>query len=421
MRLNLHNCRRTRIFALLATTAALAALVAATAGQVASAAGGEPPCPSCPYQYPPPSGSGGSGSGGSGGASSGQAAQPLISLGPVVVANGVASITGVVNANVGVDVNVNLNPVVQVTVNAQPVSIAIGGQFSASVNVKATAAIRVQALDRSNGETNSITIPVSAIPAGGTPSDALAQLDADVVTMMVPTGGFTTVDGVAIDATVHVGSIDGIARLRLNGADLLAHLRISASSKSGSNAGKPTKPTKPSVNPGSPAPSTGPTAPPCRHSASRSVSGSAKTVKLTVTATNGASQTSTFVVKRVQSVIRVGRLLSISAFGARGIRITRIQFTTNMLAHHRLGVTVTVRDRRNYLIRDAVIMLKPAANRTSLHSTWVQMSNLLGRATFTVPITAKTLNHRLYLNVLARTPRANTQLAASVLLTGAAR
>jgi hypothetical protein len=236
--------------------------------------------------------------------------------------------------------------------------------------------------------------------------------------MMLPPDGFTTVDGVAIDATVHVGSIDGIASLQLNGADLLAHLRISASSsKPASSGSKSTKPTNPPAKPGSASPPAG-TKPACRHTASQSVSGSAKRVKLTVTATNGASQTTTFVVKRVRSVIRVGRLFSISAFGARGIRITGIQFNTKALAHHRLGVTVTVRDRRNYLIRDAVIMLQPTANRTSITGTWVQMSNLLGRATFTLPTAANKLNHHLYLTVLARTPRASTHTTASVNLCG---
>jgi hypothetical protein len=393
MGLNLYR-RRARFPALLAAIAVLAALVAVTAIQVASASAGNSPCPVCPS----PGGSG----------QSAQPAQPLISLGPITVDNGVASVAGVVNAGVGVDVNASLNPVVQVTVNARRVSVAADGQFSAFVSVNAQAAIQVKAIDRANGETNSITIPASAIPAGGTPSDALAQLDADVITMMVPAGGFTTVDGVGIDATVHVGNTDGIARLQLNGADLLAQLRISSSSsRSGSGGSQPTNP------PGKP----GSAAPPDGHTASQPVSGSAKTVRLAVTGTNGASQTSTFVVKRVRSVIRVGRQISISAFGARGIRITRIQFNTHALAHHRLGVTVTVRDRHNYLIRDAVIMLQPFAHRPSISSTWVQMSNLIGRATFTVPIATAKLRHRLYLMVRARTPLASTHVTASVVLT----
>ena len=310
-------------------------------------------------------------------------------------------------------VNANLSaPGVHVSVNAKPVSIAVGGQFSALVNINAKAAIVVEALDRANGETNSITIPASAIPAGGTPSDALAQLDADVVTMMVPPDGFTTVDGLAINATVHVGNIAGIASLKLNGADLLARLRISASSTS------PSKPTKRSGKPGHVSPPAGANAPTCRHSAAQTVSGSAKNVKLTITATNGASQTSTFVVKRVRSVVRVGRQISISAFGARGLRISEIRFNTKTLARHRLGVTVTVRDRRNYLIRDAVIMLQPSAHRTSITSTWAQMSNFLGRATFTVPVAAARFGHRLYLTVLARTPRTSTHVTASVYLCG---
>lgn len=412
MGLCLHHSRRARALPLLAATAVLTALVAATAAQVASA--GEPPCPSCPSRLPPAgSPGGGAGRGGAGSGGSAQPVQPLISLGPITVDNGVASVSGVVNASVGSN---SANANVSVTVDAQPVSISAGGRFSAAVNLDAHAAVTVQAGDRSNGEAYSITIPASAIPAGGTPSDALVQLNADVVTLMLPADGFTIVDGVDITADVHVGNIAGIASLKLNGADLLAQLKVGSSS---SSSGTRAKPTKPSGKPGSVSPPSGTNKPAFRHHASAKVSGAAKNVKLSVKGTNGASQTTTVRIQRIRSVIRFGRQISISAFGARGIHISAIRFNTSGVARTgRLGVTVTVRDRRHYLIRDAVVMLQPLAHRVSISGSLAQMSNLLGRTTFTVPVAGSALGHRLYLTVIARTPRSSTQVTTSTFLCG---
>jgi hypothetical protein len=148
------------------------------------------------------------------------------------------------------------------------------------------------------------------------------------------------------------------------------------------------------------------------------VPGTAKNARLTVRATNGASQTTTVTVKRVRSVIRVGRLMSVSAFGARGIRITGVQFKTSAVARtHRVNVTVTVRDRRNYLVRDAVVMLVPTARRTTISGSSARLTDLLGKASFTLPVAATKLGHRLYVTVQARTPRAATHLTRSVYLT----
>jgi hypothetical protein len=124
-------------------------------------------------------------------------------------------------------------------------------------------------------------------------------------------------------------------------------------------------------------------------------------------------------VKQVRSVIRIGRQVSISAFGARGIHISSITFNRAAVASAgRLGVTVTVRDRRHYLVRDAVVMLQPTAHRASIRSTWVRMSDVLGRATFRVPVASSSIGHRFYLTVLARTPRSATLVTASTFLAG---
>jgi hypothetical protein len=144
------------------------------------------------------------------------------------------------------------------------------------------------------------------------------------------------------------------------------------------------------------------------------VSGSAKQVALTVTGTNGVSQTSTVPVTQVTTVIHVGKSTSVSAFGAQGIRIARVQFDTGKLARtHRLGVTVSVRDRRNYLVRDAIVTVSPTPRRASVAGSWAETTDVLGRARFSVPVSSRSAR-RIFLTVTAKTPRARARLTRSV-------
>ncbi len=426
--MGLHFLHRGRpgAFALVTVAVLSTALLALTTGR-AAADGGQPPCPSCPDRVSPPGGGAGAGSG-AGGSGGGTAApsrpvQPLISLGGVSVTNGVAAVTGVVNA--AVDAGDAAAAKVEVTVNANPIAVAVDGQFSAKVDVSARAKIVVRASNGS-GQSSTISIPTSAIPADGTPADALAQLNADAIVLLQPPDGFTSIDGLSVDAAVHVKAVVGIAGLDLNGVDVLARLRVGSASKSkppasGSRSGSSSSPPS-QVNPGTSAPpptTTGKS--PIKHTTSTAVSGHSKTVALTVTGTNGASQTTTVEVKQISSVIRVGRMLSISAFGARSIRITAVPFdTSRVVGSHRLGVSVTVRDRRNYLVRDAVVMLVPTTHRSSLHGSFAGMSGTLGTARFKVPVASATLGRRLYMTVVARTPRASARVTRSVAVCGCA-
>src|SRR5205085_8141025 len=209
------------------------------------------------------------------------------------------------NANVnlsGGSVSGNL----QLAVNGKNVGISAGGNFSATTNVAANGGVTVQANDASAGVSYAISVPSSAIPSSGIAAKALVQLKKDAVTLMLPVDGFVSVDGNSISASVHVSATVGIAGLSLNGVDLLAKLRVGASSGSGSSgsSGSGSKPGG-GVKPGG-------GSPPPPHSAAAPVSGSAKNVKLTVTATNGAKQTTTVRIQRIRSVIRFGRLVSIS-------------------------------------------------------------------------------------------------------------
>ena len=420
-----HHRRRVDTIVRLAAVAVLTALFSAIAAQVASASkgkppsGGQPPCPSCADRMPPTGSSGGGSGGTSGGAGQATAPlQPLISLGGITLNGNVASVTGSVNVGATVGAAVAAAANLKVTVNAKPIAISASGDFTASTNLEVNGRIVVRATDVSTGACFTITVPSSAIPQGGVEADALAQLEADKITLMLPIDGFTIVDGVGIDATVHVRATAGIAGLHLNGADLLASLKLGVSASSSSAApaqssGGRTAAPKPGVKHGSGSTSSG------HHSASARVSGQAAKVSLTVTGMNGATQTTTVPVRHLRSVIRVGRQTSVSAFGALGVKIGSVKFDThNVVRTGRVGVTVTVRDRRNYLVRDAIVMLQPSVRGLTVRSSWAGTSNLTGRATFTVPVSSALLGHRLYVRVTARTFRASTHVTSSAYLCG---
>lgn len=345
--------------------------------------------------------------------------QPLFSLASITSGgNGTATVTGSVNLNANANLSAGSPSAnLQLAVNGKNVGISAGGNFSATTNAAANGGVTVQANDQSAGVSYSISVPSSAIPSSGVAANALVQLNKDAVTLMMPVDGFVSVDGNGTSATVQVASTFGIAGLNLNGTNLLAKLQVGASAGSGSGnsgssgSGSSGSGSKPGgVKPG------GGSAPPPK-SASAPVSGSAKQVKLSVTATNRATQTTMVRIQRIRSVIRFGRLVSISAFGARGIRISRITFNRSALrSSGRLGIAVTVQDRRHYLIRDAVVMLQPSSQRTTIRSSWVRMSNMLGRATFSVPVSSGSLGHRLYVRVIAQTPLSKTHVTASTFL-----
>jgi hypothetical protein len=387
--MSLHYRDRSRPSGLLAVVLVLAALALAVTAAVASAARA-----------------------GGGSTSAGQSAQPaapLISLGQVSLVDGVATVHGSVTTDA--HAGASANGQVDVAVNNRPVGIAADGHFTASLNVGGQAAVVVKASSPAVGETYTISVPTSAIPAGGTPTDALATLDAAGVEVMLPADGFTSVDGTDVQVGLHVLGTSGLARLQINGQDVLAQLQAGTSSSQGGAGSTSTSAPKPgggSVSDGGK--SAG------QQTAVRTVSGSSKNVTVTVTDTGGVSQTSTFRLRRVRSVIRVGRAMSVSAFGAQGLRIASIRFDTHAAASkHRVGVTVRVRDRRRYLVRDAVVVLRPLG-RAETAGASVLMTDVYGKARFSLPLGRTSLGKRLHVAVTARTPRASAHRTASVLV-----
>ncbi len=379
----------------------------------------------------------------------------LVSLGPISIADGNVTVTGTVDANAAVGgvaavgsktkvkatiggtaavsatasakANVSAAANVKLSVNDQPVAIDDHGGFKATVAVGAQPAVRIQAASLVTGEVFVTTIPVAAIPSGGSPVDALATLNAAGLTLLLPADGLTCFDGRPTQLTLNVANASLLAGLTIDGVNVLGTTRGSSSSSSASKtkaktktrakAKTTTKVTWMQIAGGSAqvvSSSDGSLV------VRQAVASSSHDVEIAVTDTKGVMQVSTFPVKRLTSVIRIGRASSVTAAGARGLRVSALRFVTaGVTGRHRVRLQVTLRDRRNYLVRDAVVVVRGIAHRTTIAGQFATITNSRGTATFTLPVTSRLLGKRLYVEVYARIPAASVRVRASIGLPGA--
>ena len=101
-----------------------------------------------------------------------------------------------------------------------------------------------------------------------------------------------------------------------------------------------------------------------------------------------------------------------------GLRIASIRFSTaGINSTRRLGVQVTVRDRRGLLVRDAIVSIAGLRGGSStIACTMAAYSDRLGRASFRLPVDAKLGGKRVLVAVSARTPQARVRRVAAVRL-----
>ena len=92
-------------------------------------------------------------------------------------------------------------------------------------------------------------------------------------------------------------------------------------------------------------------------------------------------------------MIRVGRMLSISAFGRPGHPNGGPFDTSHVLGSHRLGVAVTVRIGGD-LVRDAIVMLVPTAHRSSVRQLARRDERHVRHGEVQGPVASTTLGHR---------------------------
>ncbi len=146
-----------------------------------------------------------------------QMIQPVVDLGPVTVAGNLATVNGTLGgaplATLGL------------TINGQPVSVNAVGQFSAVVDLTGQSVITLVVRNTLTGtELLRIGIPVSLAGPGGVISDVLAVLERAGVSLTIPPEGLRSLDGLPLTITGHVLKRDELARMTINGIDVLGLL-----------------------------------------------------------------------------------------------------------------------------------------------------------------------------------------------------
>jgi hypothetical protein len=279
------------------------------------------------------------------GSQSAQAVSVPVLINGVTVEDGVAMVTGVVDAEL-------------VEVNGVLVSVGENGAFSAPIDLSAEALV-FEILE-SPSEIVTISIPTNVLLATGG-EGVLNHLAAAGISVTTPVEGFQVIDGQMPLVEGRVLNPSELSALRVNGVDVLGRLGEDGlfSIGLGSSSNSTTR----------------------------------ETVTVIATDRQGVSQTSTFRTTRVTSTIATRAGTSVSAAGAQGIVIARIAVDKRFLKSAKfVGLVVTVKDRRGYLIRGASLRLgaKPSKHMAN-GALRAGFTNRVGKAQFGFRLRASAL------------------------------
>jgi hypothetical protein len=309
---------------------------------------------------------------------------PILSLGPVSIANGTATLSGAVTGAPAAGL--------QLDVNGQPLGVNADGTFSGTINLAGQSLLTVTGRNPLTGETVSTQIPLTTNivgPGGVIPATILDALRRAGISLTVPDGGFVSVDGLPIRVEGRVLDREQLAGLTVNGTDVLEKLSSNGSF-------------------------------------TQMVPGSTREVQVTATDRQGVSQTSSFGVSPMSSVIRTTAGPSVAAAGADGVRIAKVRYLTKTARPlKRFRMIVTVKDRRGRLVRNATVRVRPSnfqvRRKFVVGKQRVKRSGKLGQANFLVLVRKHALGRRLFMVTVAQTPRAKAQKTTSVRLPKAKR
>jgi hypothetical protein len=304
---------------------------------------------------------------------------PLLSLGPVSIGGGTATLSGSVTGAPAAGY--------QLHVNGQPLGVNADGTFAGTVDLAGQSVLSVTARNPLSGETVTTQIPLTnnlVGPGGlisGTVLDALRRAG---ISLTIPEGGFASVDALPIRVAGSVLDRDELAGLKVNGVDVL--------DKVASNG-----------------------------SFTQMVPGTSRDVSVTATDRQGVSQTTSFGVAPMSSVIRTTVGPSVAAVGADGLVIAKVRYLTRTArALKRFRMMVTVTDRRGRLVRNATVRVRPtsvqARKRFVVGNQRTKRSSRTGQANFLVLVRKHALGKRLFMITAAQTPSARAQKTTSVRL-----
>jgi len=286
------------------------------------------------------------------------ASQQLLNLGPVLLANGSATLTGSVGSG-GAGLNL--------AVNGQPVTVDSSGSFAANVNLNGASTLDLALTDPAGNEWTGFSIPLTGSlvgPTGVIPAGVLDDVEQAGASFLTPILGN---DALPLTVSGSVADAGRLSSLTLNGEDVLSHI-------------------------------TG------DHSYVVQVPGTTTTITLAATDRQGVVQTQ-------------GRQLTVNAANANGIRVAKVRFSTkNVLRRHSLRMTVTTKDRLGRLVVGARISVsankrgflakRPQTVRTGRH----------GAVTLSLRLQKTALSKRLVLLVVAKTPTAKARHKSAVAL-----
>jgi hypothetical protein len=296
----------------------------------------------------------------------------VVDLGPVTLANGIATLSGHV-ADQGIASSL--------TINGQPVAVDSSGQFNTSVNVNGQSSLSFTTRDPATGRTVTTTIPLSLAGADGViPATVLDALKAAGVAITTPTDDLVSLDGQPVKLSGFVRDPNQLRSLTVNGKEVLGQL--------GTNG-----------------------------TFSQQLPGSSKEVTIQATDRQGVSQQETFSIQSAASTIQTSQGTSVSAAGALGLRIASVRYVLRgVQARKRVSMIVTVKDRRGYLVRDAIVTVRGKAARSLRAGTNAKLSNKIGRATLVLRPRLARFGKRLFVIARAKTPSAQAHKTTSVRL-----
>lgn len=304
-------------------------------------------------------------------AAPGEVLAPAVTLGPMTVANGTATVAGSLGAP---------SSGVQLAINGQPLAIDAAGNFSGAVNLNGQSSLTFR-LSNAAGEVTSVTIPLTSNivgPGGVIPSDILSTLEKAAVSILKPLDGFKIQDQLPLRIEGSVGDRDSLAGLTINGQDVLGLLGAD-------------------------------------RAFSFLLPGTTKEVSVTATDSRGVSQTSTVPVLHTSSMFTTPAGRSVEAAGALGVRIAKIRYITkNVRRTKRMRIVVTIKDQRGLLIRNASVSVRSKYARRIARNPRAKKTNRVGQAAFLLRARNRAFGKRLVMVTVAKTPKAKASKASSV-------
>jgi hypothetical protein len=278
---------------------------------------------------------------------------PLLTLGPITIADGTATLAGTLGPQLSG---------ATLAVNGQPLGVDAAGNFTGVVDLNGAAVLELAITRPAGAGSIGFRIPVSGpgvIP--GSVIDALMNAGVSVLPPIAK-GGTVTVTGSVLDLT-QLGS------LTVNGIDVLRLLQ------NGSTF-------------------------------SVQLPGTTNIVTVLATDPKGVSQT---------IGLAVGPSTVVAA-NAAGLRIAKIRYVKKgVLRTHRVRMIVTVKDARGLLVKGATIVVRAKGRRLAKRPRTVH-SGLKGRATIALRLRPSAFGKRLVTITAAKTPNAKARKKTATLV-----